>query len=130
MGSANAFSTGTVSLAGTTLLSTIASPTIANALVFSGGSANTFTGTNGLNFSGPATLLAGTTLDVANATTFSGIIGESNSQGLTVGSGIGTLTLGSPNNWFSGGATLNNAVNNDPLGTLVVAGAARWAAAR
>ena len=33
---------------------------------------------------------------------------------------MGTLTLSNPNNFFTGGVTLNAAVSNAPLGTLVV----------
>src|SRR5206468_348935 len=74
-------------------------------------------------FSGPVTLLASPSLTVNNATTFSGVIGESGGARSLTFLGIGTATLSNGGNYYSGGTTLSMAAGGVALGTLV-AGAA------
>ena len=124
IGNASAFGTNTLSLAGGTLLST-GNFALNNALVLNGGT-TTFTGGSALTFSGTTTLLAASQLNVNNATpTLSGIIGEAGgvARALTVGAGVGTLTISDPANWFSGGVTLSSSIAGAPVGTLVAGNA-------
>ena len=117
LGNAGALGSGIVSLAGGTLLGASAL-TIGNPLVLNG--TTTLGGTNALTLAGTITQLTSSTLAVNNSTTVTGIIGESGGSTTLTQTGLGTLTLSNPNNFFTGGVTLNAAVTTAPLGTLVV----------
>ena len=116
LGNNTALGTGTAVLGGVTLLASSAL-SIGNSLVFTG--SPSIVGVNPLTFTGPGVFLLSPTLTINNATTFSGTLGEGGGSFGPILQGLGTVTIGSGGNYFSGGVNLNMAAGGAALGTLI-----------